>query len=263
MSLEHRNILNKKFFNKEIYSKYVIKTRHPKAETVSLDNSYSNFPITTNILRKKVVYVKGRKMKRYSFNYRTILYKKDSCKLFGFNYLALFGENPTSFVRDFSSTIRRLSEQSDTKNICSVIKCIKGGFKCYASGLFGFMPTKHYEFVKKPLKSVIHTIKKLTRIKKVSVFKIPFLKVQLKNVYFQKRKRNFFKRLKKIPNKKKGFKKKKKKIELKKKRKLKKVFLKKKNRFLRKRKRFNLKFSKFVFINFESVPKSAKIEASL
>jgi hypothetical protein len=140
--------INKKLLNKSIYEKFYIRGSLLGLKNIQiLDNNGAlyNFPVQIqpkSYNTKTVKYVEGFSLNASSFFYRNKLNNALKFRLFILNSLKYKG-----LIDSFYNCLEVLNIFGSSFNSLMVLKPIKGGFSCYSSGLFGFLPRSHGLFL--------------------------------------------------------------------------------------------------------------------
>jgi hypothetical protein len=146
-------IKNLKLLNNLYYNKFLIRNAFIKNKTLNfMENDFYNFHFSKKVLpinsHKQLQNLEGCSFSSKMFNYKN---KFD-------NNLTFIGFNPqkTSFnyLQNFLEALTSISQLNNHKDNLIFfqkllfIKVVKGGFICYSSGFFGFMPQSHTKKIK-------------------------------------------------------------------------------------------------------------------
>lgn len=142
------DIINKKLLNKSVYEKFYVRGSLLGLKNIQiLDNNCAlyNFPVQIqpkSYGAKSVKYVEGLSLNASSFFYRNKLNNALKFRLFILNSLKYKG-----LIDSFYHSLEVLNIFGSSFNSLMVLKPIKGGFSCYSSGFFGFLPRSHGLFL--------------------------------------------------------------------------------------------------------------------
>lgn len=127
----------KKFCNKNIYGKFLIRSKIFKNKNLFfLDNNENFFHIKEKKVYKRLNFPVKKNILGYSFRVKNNLYTNQQNKLIKFNYFSFYKTkiNPLSNLNNFFYLLK------NKKRISLIfLKAVKGGFLCYFSGVFCFV----------------------------------------------------------------------------------------------------------------------------
>jgi hypothetical protein len=148
-----QKIKNLKHLNFFYYNKFLIRNSFLKNKTAYfMENDFYNFHFIQKVLpinaHKQVQNIEGSSFSNKIFNYKNKFNKN-------LNFLS-FNPQKTSlnYLQNFLEALTNISQLNNHKNNLIFfqkllfIKVVKGGFICYSSGFFGFMPQSHNKKIK-------------------------------------------------------------------------------------------------------------------
>lgn len=142
------DIIHKKLLNKSIYEKFYVRGSLLGLKNIQvLDNNSAlyNFSVQnfTKVNSVKVTkYSEGFSLNANSFFYRNKLNNTLKFRSFILNSLKY-----RNLIDSFYNSLEVLNLQGSSFNSLMVLKPVKGGFSCYSSGFFGFLPRTHGLFL--------------------------------------------------------------------------------------------------------------------
>ena len=195
--------ITRKLLNNLYYNKSFIRSSLLNSKNLSIIDNYSNFFITQT---EKIKYLH---FPDKTFTYGNSINSKLMVFCNVFNNLLKFklqsfifsGFNP-HFIDLFQSTLNKIYETENKYKSILILNPVKGGFSCYALGVFGFLPESHaLIFFKKILQKVralkrksitsnfllLDIFRKRSSFKKTHLFRFP-LHIAKISVYQKKKK---------------------------------------------------------------------------
>ena len=148
--------LEKKVLNKFIYKKFLI--RHSLSNSNSiyfLDDYNSFFNVSYSSLKQLNVFSKKNNYEGLSFLATDFVYaNKLNISLRFKMFLASNKTNSISWINSMYNFFLLVKTRKTPQSIL-LLDPIKGGFNCYSSGVFGFLPRNHgFNFLKKKVFSL-------------------------------------------------------------------------------------------------------------
>lgn len=198
-------LLFKKFLNINYYNKSLIRSTLLNNNRINLIDNYSNFETlqSSRIKFQPIQHLKqeglGLPTKAFTYTNRLnhfIKFRLNTCSL---------EFKDVNLLSSFDKTLLSLTEKANTFNTFLLLTPIKGGFKAYSSGLFGFLPSNQIkvlflEFEKNLFTFLSHDtnldflelFKKTLSIKKNFLFRFPLFIGKI-SIYPGFKKNNFSK----------------------------------------------------------------------
>jgi hypothetical protein len=138
------DIINKKFLNKNIYEKFYIRGSLLGLKNIQiLDNNsaFYNFPVQN---MPKIYSTKTTKcFEGFSLNANSFFYRNKLNNTLKFRSFILNSLKYKNLIDSFYNSLEVLNIWGSPFNSLMVLKPVKGGFSCYSSGFFGFLPRSH------------------------------------------------------------------------------------------------------------------------
>ena len=151
-----QELTKKKALNRIYYKKLLIRSNLLNSTKLKILDNFQTFSIadfSKNCLTTNLGYSCNSTTFTYSNALNNLLkFKQDLPQFIGgkFNYLSLF----TNTVKDL------INNKTLFTNVL-ILNSVKGGYKCYCLGLFGFMPKRHFKACRnKALKNFFVNFKK-------------------------------------------------------------------------------------------------------
>jgi hypothetical protein len=146
-------IKNLKLLNTSYYNKFLIRNTFLKNKMLYfMENDFYNFHFVKKSLpinsHKKIQNIEG-----YNFSSKMVNYKNKFDK--NLNFLGFISQKSSlNYLQNFVEALTSISQLNNHKDNLIFfqkllfIKIVKGGFICYSSGFFGFMPQSHNKKIK-------------------------------------------------------------------------------------------------------------------
>jgi hypothetical protein len=195
------SLIKQKLLNRIYYNKALIRSPLLTHKKLKVIDSYSAISILENsfLLKNKEEVKLGSSVSVNTITYSSNLNNSVKFKL---NSNAFIGSN-FELLESFEKSIENLNEHENKLKNILILNPIKGGFNCYSSGLFGFLPRGHaniffydlaLSFIKQYKKSthigVLNYFRCKSFIEKKFIFRFPLYLGKI-SMYTQYKRNNF------------------------------------------------------------------------
>lgn len=164
------DIINKKLLNKSVYEKFYIRGSLLGLKSIQIvDNNSAlyNFPTQSFFRFYGITFIQnleGLSLTASSFFYRNKLNNTLKFRSFILNLVKY-----KSLINSFYNSLEILNIRDSSFNSLLVLKPVKGGFSCYSSGFFGFLPRSHgLSLISKTLVPIFNNRKIYIRIQNLA-----------------------------------------------------------------------------------------------
>ena len=153
-----KEVVVKKILNKSVYEKSYIRGPLMDSKTIQLlDNNTSFYNLSSQNISK--IYNKNiyKELEGLSLNTNSFFYKNRLNNNLKFRSFILNSIRYESLLDSFFNSLKTLQVSTKKRSASLLIlKPVKGGFTCYSSGIYGFLPRSHgVYFITKTLISIL------------------------------------------------------------------------------------------------------------
>ena len=153
-----KEVVIKKILNKSVYEKSYIRGPLMDSKTIQLlDNNTSFYNLSAQNISK--IYNKNiyKELEGLSLNTNSFFYKNRLNNNLKFRSFILNSIRYENLLDSFFNSLKTLQVSAKKRSASLLIlKPVKGGFACYSSGIYGFLPRSHgVYFITKTLISIL------------------------------------------------------------------------------------------------------------